>query len=254
MDESDSRPYGRIYCITHKETGRVYIGQTVSSVAQRWASHKSQSVCVLLHRAIVKYGADAFSVQEIDTAYSKDELDELEIFYIGMYGSTKRPNGFNLMSGGSFGKHSDESKQKMSVSVCKAYENPEFKAKLSAAKLGVKHTPERVANVVAALTGKKASDKAKKSLSNARIKLWKDPVARENMRQASIAARKSEEYKATVAANTNAQWADPEQKEKLKAAQAAGKAAFWADPVKKAARIAKRRATIAAKKAAQAKI
>lgn len=247
----DSSPYGIIYCVTHITTGRVYIGQTVQGIKTRWARHQIETCCARLSRAIGKYGADAFSVQEIDTAYSKDELDELEIFYIGMYGSTKRPNGFNLMSGGSFGKHSDESKQKMSVSVCKAYENPEFKAKLSAAKLGVKHTPERVANVVAALTGKKASDKAKKSLSNARIKLWKDPVARENMRQASIAARKSEEYKATVAANTNAQWADPEQKEKLKAAQAAGKAAFWADPVKKAARIAKRRATIAAKKAAQ---
>jgi hypothetical protein len=71
------------------------------------------------------------------------------------------------------------------------------------------------------------------------------------MRQASIEARRSESYKATVAANTNAQWQDPVQREKLKAAQAAGKAAFWADPIKRAARIEKRRATFAAKKATQ---
>jgi group I intron endonuclease len=248
---TDSRPYGIIYCVTHVSTGRVYIGQTVQSMQDRWTSHKANSYCVVLHRAIKKYGQGDFSIEEIDRADSKDELDILESFYIAMFGSTNRAMGFNLMSGGSFGKHSDESKQKMSVSVRKAYENPEFKAKLIAAKTGVKHSPERVAKAVIAHTGKTATDAAKKNLSAARTKLWKDPVASENMRQASIAARKSEEYKATVAANTSAQWADPEQKEKLKTSQAAGKAAFWADPVKRAARIEKRRATFAAKKAAQ---
>ena len=249
--KSNSKPYGVIYCITHKDTNRVYIGQTVSTLKQRWASHRSTSFCVVLHRAIEKYGHENFSIEQIATADSKESLDVLESHYIEFFGSTDRATGFNLMRGGSFGKHSDESKKKMSIALRKAYENPEFKAKLSAARTGVKHSPDRIANVVAALTGKKATDKAKKSLSEARIKLWQDPVSSENMRRSSIEARKCESYKATVAANTNAQWADPEKREKLKAAQAAGTAAFWADPEKRAARIAKRRATLAAKKASQ---
>lgn len=243
--------YGQIYFVEHRDTGRVYVGQTTRQLSQRWNEHQKSSYCNLLYRAIKKYGKDRFDIYPVDYADNQNDLNAKEVFYINLLNSSIREFGFNLRAGGSHGKHSDESKQKMSVSVRKAYENPEFKAKLSAAKIGVKHTPERVANVVAALTGKKASDKAKKSLSAARTKLWKDPVASENMRQASIEARRSESYKATVAANTNAQWQDPVQREKLKAAQAAGKAAFWADPIKRAARIEKRRATFAAKKATQ---
>lgn len=251
MAESDSTPYGVIYCIEHICSGRVYIGQTVQGIRKRWARHQIETCCARLSRAIKKYGPDSFTISQIDVASSKEELDALESFYIELYASTNKKLGFNLMSGGSFGTHSDESKQKMSAAVRKAYENPEFKARLVAAKLGVKHTPERVAKVIAALTGKTATDEAKKSLSAARTKLWQDPQVRENMRQASIAARESAEYIARVSETTRTQWRDPAQREKLKAAQAAGKAAFWADPVKKAARIEKRRATIAAKRATQ---
>ena len=243
--------YGQVYFVEHKDTGRVYVGQTTRQLHQRWAEHQKSSYCNLLYRAIKKYGKDRFDIYPVDYANNQSELNAKEVFYIDLLNSSNRDFGFNLRAGGSHGKHSNESKQKMSVSIRKAYENPEFKAKLSAAKIGVKHTPERVAKVVAALTGKKATDKAKKSLSDARIKLWLDPVASENMRQSSIDARKSDDYKSTVASNTKAQWQDPTQREKLKAAQAAGKAAFWADPEKKAARTAKRRATFAAKKAAQ---
>lgn len=251
MADNDFKPYGVIYCVTHKASGRVYIGQTVQQVQKRWYGHRNETCCQRLSRAIKKYGHDAFSVEEIDAAIDKDDLDSLESFYIMLYGSTDRKRGFNLMSGGSFGKHSDESKQKMSVSVRKAYENPEFKAKLIAAKTGVKHTPERVAKVAIANTGKIKTAEEKQRMSEITSARWQDPQARENMRQSSIAARSSTEYVDRVSQNTKTQWQDPAQREKLKASQAAGKAAFWADPEKRAARIAKRRATFAAKKAAQ---
>lgn len=251
MADTHFNDYGQIYFVEHKDTGRVYVGQTTRQLHQRWAEHLKSSYCNLLYRAIKKYGKDRFDIYPVDYANSQAELNAKEVFYIELLNSSGREFGFNLRSGGSHGKHSAESKQKMSASVRKAYENPEFKAKLIAAKTGVKHTPERVAKVVAALTGKTATGAAKKSLSAARTKLWEDPQARENMRQSSIAARASPEYVCRVSENTKTQWQDPAQREKLKAAQAAGKAAFWADPIKRAARIAKRRATIAAKKAAQ---
>lgn len=251
MAESNSKPYGRIYCITHKETERVYIGQTVSSVAQRWASHKSQSVCVLLHRAIVRYGADAFSVEQIDRADNKSELDDLEAFYISAFGSTNRANGFNLRGGGSFGKHSDESKAKMSVAVRKAYENPEFRAKLSAVRTGKKRTKEYCERASQRMIGTQLTEGAKQKIAAAVKTAWTTDGYKEKVAKAQKEARKDLGYLDRVSENTKTQWQDPEQREKLKAAQAEGKAAFWADPVKRAARIEKRRATLAAKKAAQ---
>lgn len=251
MADTHFSDYGQIYFVEHKDTGRVYVGQTTRQLGQRWNEHQKSSYCNLLYRAIKKYGKDRFDIYPVDYANNQLELNAKEVFYIDLLNSASRDFGFNLRAGGSHGKHSDESKQKMSVSVRKAYENPEFKAKLSAAKIGIKHTPERIAKVALANTGKVKTPEEKQRMSGITFARWQDPVASENMRQASIEARKSDDYKATVASNTKAQWADPEQKEKLKAAQAAGKAAFWADPEKKAARIAKRRATIEAKKAAQ---
>lgn len=251
MDESDSRPYGRIYCITHKETGRVYIGQTVSSVAQRWASHKSQSVCVLLHRAIVKYGADAFSVEQIATADSKESLNALESHYIELFESTDRAKGFNLMRGGSFGKHSDESRKKMSIAVRKAYENPEFKAKLSAAHMGKKKSKEFCAQASFRMMGNRVSKEAKEKIAATVKGIWESGAYRQKVTDGQSVARADIGYIKRVSDNTKAQWVDLENRQSLVDAQTAGKRAMWADPDRKAAFLAKRRATIAAKKAAQ---
>lgn len=268
MAESDSKPYGVIYLVTNTVTGKVYIGQTTRSIEQRWGQHCYYADSRRLGPSIRKHGKDAFVVEKIAEARSKQELDDLEIFHIQRLDSTNRNVGYNLALGGGSGKHSedtkkmmsektmghhvsDETRKKISASQIGRRPTEQTREKLSAAKLGVKHTPERVAKVVSALTGKTATAAAKKSLSAARTKLWQDPKARENMRQASIAARSSTEYVDRVSENTKTQWQDPAQREKLKAAQAAGKAKFWADPIKRAARIEKRRLTIAAKMAAQ---
>jgi group I intron endonuclease len=249
MAEMNSKPYGIVYCVEHRASGRRYVGQTTRSLATRWSGHQRDPFCVMLHRAILKYGPDAFDISVLDTGDSKEDLDAREVFFIEFFMSNRREYGFNLMSGGSFGKHSDASRKKMSEKVRAAYERPETRARLSAALLGKKHSPDRVAKVAAALTGKKATAEHKAKLSVALTGLWRDPAAREKMRQASIAARVSDDYKEKVAENTKAQWQDADARAKLLAAQAAGKAAFWADPEKRAARIAKRRETIERKKA-----
>jgi group I intron endonuclease len=251
MTEPDSKPYGVIYCITHKETERVYVGQTVSSIAQRWASHKAQSCCVLLHRAIKKYGAEAFSVEQIDKADSKVELDELEAFYISAFCATRRDRGFNLRDGGSFGKHSDESKKKMSIAVRKAYENPEFKAKLSASHKGKKKSKDECARASARMTGTKLPEGVKQKLSGIVKSAWESDAYRQKVTDGQRVARADAGYIKLVSENTKSQWVDIENRQSLVDAQTAGKRAMWADPERKAAFLAKRRATLAAKKAAQ---
>lgn len=255
----DFKPYGVIYRITHIESGKVYIGQTTRNLRERWLSHQNQTYCASLHRAIKKHGAEAFVMVEIDRAHSKEQLDELEIHYIALHCSMDRSRGYNLRGGGSFGKHSSESREKMSASVRQAYLDPAFKAKLSAARTGKPCLPEVKAKIAKSNTGKTADVETRKRLSELRTAMWADETSRENMQQASIKARQSEDFKAKTAERSRQQWASEEARQRLLESRAktqeqgnAARKAAWNDPVKKAARLEKLAATWAAKKASTA--
>lgn len=252
MESAANKPYGFIYCVEHKDSGRTYVGQTVQPILQRWRQHQKSSECARLFRAIKKYGPDAFAVRLLDIAVSADDLDAREAFYIALFRSTDRRLGFNLMSGATGAhKHSEESRQKMSEALRAAWGREDLREQWSAARR-VKHSPERAAKVSAALTGKKASEETRRKLSEAKKKLWADPAFHERM-QASFNAGKGDEWRAKVAAAAKRQWEDPEKRARAIAASTAGKKAMWADPAKRAAILEKRRATSAAKKSAAPK-
>lgn len=257
MAAVDSRPYGIVYCIVHRESGRAYIGQTITSLQERWRRHcTGKPYCVRLRRAIDAHGADAFDVFELDAAGDKSELDALEDFYIRLFG-TIGEHGYNLRGGGSFGKHSAESRKKMSEKVRAAFARPEIKAKLSATRRGKPHSAAHTAAVALAVTGKRHSTATRSRLSEVAKALWADEQTAQRMASASKAAREAQEFRDQVAANSRKQWSDPEARARLMAARAAtqekgneARRAAWRDPDKKAARLAKLRATLAAKKSA----
>ena len=89
---------GIIYCATNTVNGKRYVGQTVRSLKRRWQFHlksaKDGSECTL-HRAIRKYSAEAFKVEQIDFAESPEDLNEKEVRYILLL-KTLTPNGYNL--------------------------------------------------------------------------------------------------------------------------------------------------------------
>ena len=103
-----------IYKITHKETGKCYIGQA-QDVERRWKLHCSQSSgCKKLSRAIQKYGVDAFTFKVLFEC-DPEHADALETQCICWYGSVK--NGYNICpQGGSRrgSKCSEETKKKIS--------------------------------------------------------------------------------------------------------------------------------------------
>jgi group I intron endonuclease len=101
-----------IYKITNLVNGKIYIGQTTQSIETRWRQHCSKSEgCIALVHAIQKYGRENFTVEQIDVASDRDELDEKEKYWIEHYDCIA-PKGYNLTSGGTHYKVSEETRKK----------------------------------------------------------------------------------------------------------------------------------------------
>lgn len=86
-----------IYRITNKNTGKVYIGQTTAKLRVRMSKHRTDRNGVM-YFAFKKWGEESFSIDVIDTATSRDELDKKEIDWISYY----KANGpvYNRAAGG----------------------------------------------------------------------------------------------------------------------------------------------------------
>ena len=52
---------GIIYKITNIINNKVYIGQTVNTLKNRWCKHCHSNGCRMLYNAILKYGKDSFT-------------------------------------------------------------------------------------------------------------------------------------------------------------------------------------------------
>lgn len=124
-----------IYCIENKVTAKKYIGQS-GNVDDRWRRHQNELNNNKHHNSYLqnawnKYGKDKFIFYILEYC-NKDELDEKEKYYISMYNTTDRSNGYNLQSGGQASNtHSDETRKKISDSNKKRYLNSNLKEKRS---------------------------------------------------------------------------------------------------------------------------
>lgn len=93
---------GFIYKITNNVNGKVYIGQTIQTIKERFYQHCatkcSNSVLnMAIHRAIKKYGKSNFTIEVIEEV-DKDSLNDREKFWIEYYNSYN--NGYNSTRGG----------------------------------------------------------------------------------------------------------------------------------------------------------
>ena len=86
-----------IYQITNIQNNKVYIGQTIRLIEQRFHRHRSDALNNILDthfaRAIRKYGKDSFIIEEIDNAQTQDELNQKEQYWIRYYNSVE--DGYN---------------------------------------------------------------------------------------------------------------------------------------------------------------
>jgi len=86
-----------IYKITNIQNNKVYIGQSIRPVEQRFRRHINDALSNILDthfaRAIRKYGEESFQIETIDSANNQDELNQKEQYWIRYYNSVE--NGYN---------------------------------------------------------------------------------------------------------------------------------------------------------------
>jgi len=144
-----------IYKVTNKINSKIYIGQSHFSLAKRKSVHlataKILNKSIPFHLAIRKYGRDNFIWEVIDTAVTQEELNEKECFYITDYRSSISDLGYNLKTGGSYGRHHEFTK-----------------LKIAATKKGIPRSLVTKIKLKKAMLGKKATETAKQKMSKAR--------------------------------------------------------------------------------------
>ena len=86
-----------IYKITNIQNNKIYIGQTIRPIEQRFHRHLNDALNNIIDthfaRAIRKYGKESFIIEQIDTANTQEELNEKEQYWIRFYNSIE--NGYN---------------------------------------------------------------------------------------------------------------------------------------------------------------
>lgn len=191
MAESDSRPYGLVYLVTNLKTGKVYVGQTTTTVQNRWKGHCNSGHKSRLWLSIQAHGRHSFTIEKIAEAKTKAELDELEREFIAKHNATDSRFGYNFERGGSGAPRSKESAQSTAEKLRGRKLSEEQKQKIAASKKGKKLTAEHIAKVKAAKAGYRHSDEARRRMSEVKMGKTMPPVSAECRRKLSEASKAS---------------------------------------------------------------
>jgi hypothetical protein len=196
-----------VYSITHRSTGREYIGCTTQRVQLRWAYHRYASkkplteddfnTQMLVVRALREHGAEAFDFGVLATLPTAEEGKEAERVAIAV-----RKPAFNACSGptGDFPRTA-ETRARMSAANTLAWAegrrsrmvSAETRAKMSVAKKGRPATAETRARLIEANRTRIVSDDARAKMSATRRGVKFGPM--------------SEAHKAKIGASARARYA-----------------------------------------------
>jgi group I intron endonuclease len=247
-----------IYVATNTVNGKIYIGQTCNTLAWRWRVHvkdaKRAKTEQYFHRAIRRYGEEAFVVEELARVDSREELDRLERFYILAFESypPSKGKGYNMTEGGEGYRasyptrkvtrgwhHSEESRRKISLGhiglkrpgrvlsqqhreniskgLKKRVWKPSEKWLAAREAQNGKERPE--------MRGRKQSPEDREKKRQAALRRWaKVPVEERREILKFNREPKSKEHRKNIAQSVKALWADP----KFKAEQSRKYREGWA--------------------------
>lgn len=116
-----------IYKLSNKINDKIYIGQTKKSLKERARSGYGYQGCRHLYSAIQKYGWENFYYTILAICSSEEQANIQEQYWIKYYDTTNPEKGYNISAGGTIRSDSEETKIKISNSVKKLWENPEYR-------------------------------------------------------------------------------------------------------------------------------
>lgn len=218
-----------VYCHTHTESGRRYVGLTSRSMERRWSQHVVQSRASKDGRwhfpnAIRKYGPEAFSHEVLAECKTLEDGNATEEALVLQYETRDPSKGFNLMKGGDHTPHP----------IKNPWDRPEFREKHKDAWKRF-HTPQARAKQRISLTTEIRSAATKKAMARPDVKAKRavfqnDPVYRaqisnslkaslsspEARERMSLASKESatEEVRAKRSTSIRAAYEDPEVKQR----------------------------------------
>lgn len=221
-----SMPYGYVYIVRNKKNGKCYVGQTTQPPERRFDQHRRRlttSHCKALSAAIRRHGADAFEFAVIAAAEDKSALDAAETAAISAH-DLLAPRGYNIKTGGSFGKHSAQTKQRMSLAhkgkpkssaqiekfrlrMLGTSPSAETRAKIAAALRGRTPSTANAAALRAANLGRVPSEESRHKMSANRSGIPVSEATKKKLRVANLGKRHSAATRARMTAAQIARWA-----------------------------------------------
>lgn len=94
--------YGVVYKIVNKKNNRIYIGQTIRTLKERFKEHKKlrNKSNAPIHVAIKEYGVENFYIEMLEECDSQEMLNEKEKYWISYYRNLDNNILYNIQKGG----------------------------------------------------------------------------------------------------------------------------------------------------------
>jgi group I intron endonuclease len=235
-----------IYQITHKDTGRIYIGQS-TNLKKRFSSYKNSGGSgngkSIIKRAIKKYGWGSFDYRVLVYCEGQDYTNNLEIKCIKAY-NCLAPEGFNIEIGGSNAPLAEHVKEAVANANRKRVLTEAQRKKLSDthktrwAGMSEENKQKYKEQARILYLGKKLSSEHRLNISIARNKA---------IAAGTIASRKGvegkpvpESAKKQIGEASKRHWQDPEYRAKMIALQREAAKKRWQNPEYRAKQLAAR--------------
>lgn len=176
-----------VYKIENRNTGKAYIGITGQKVRYRWKCHYHDaqngfgSRGRLVHAAMRKHGLASFSFEVIGCTDNAETAKAMERTAIRVFGSIA-PGGYNLTVGGDgTAAPALATRAKMRAAQLGKRQSPELIEKRRQKIIGCKHSPESVERSAAARRGAKRSDQFRSDCRQRAANQFSDPAARKRV-------------------------------------------------------------------------
>ena len=200
MVKKEINPYGYIYRATNRLNGKNYVGQTVTSrwgndeipIEARWKEEIRESYSRNrrgeelrnIEKAIVKYGPENFVLREQDRAYSQEDLDAKETYWIKDYDSMNPDKGYNMTEGGLGGRPSDEVRENISNIITDKWDkDPVYRNKQANERSERGQNPEFIEKMTRINKEKGKNPEFKEKMTKINQEKAKNPEWREKMSQ-----------------------------------------------------------------------